>query len=470
MLSYTHSDALLFTPQQIGAMLRARRVLIIAIVVLALIAALVANALLPRVYTATSDIYIEFRDRDPITSRTLSAALDSNYLETQVNLIQSTAVAERLIENMKLRDSAEFQEMVQREGYTQANTSLLEQVQRSISVATTGDSRVLGVSYSASSPTLARDFANATVQAYLDVSDELNTRAARLRREQYNAQLDSLRSEVESLHEQIAQYRLSQGIFANESDPMPEWRRLQELNNELLRLQTKLAEARARVTVIRDALDKGFKLEDFPEIGRLPQMIELRAQLNAATAQLQEAQATLGPNHPRIIALRREVGTFQNALRQEMLAAVASQTQELPVLEAQETALLKEIAVQRERAAAELAHRERLDGYQRQLQSAEQIYRSALQKYDETLLASNIHLPNISVLRTANLPARPSQPRPFANIAAALILGTIFAISCALLLELLRRRVRCIDDVVRGSHVPLLGHIGQNVHLEARLT
>lgn len=468
MLRSSTSDDLLFTPQQVGAMLRARRGLIFLIVLLAVVAAVIVNALAPRVWTSSSDIYIEFRDQDPITSRSLSALLDSNYLQTQINLIQSTAVAERLIENENLRDTAEFHDLVQRRGFNQANNLLLEKVRDSIAVSSAGDSRVLVVSFSAASPTLARDFANATVKAYMDVGGELTANAARIRREQYYAQLDALRKEVETLHTTITEYRLKEGIFTSEEHQIPEWQRLEELNNTLLQLQAKRVETAARTAVIQRALENGFNVEDFPEIGRLPQMIELRAQLNAATAQLQEAQATLGANHPRVVALRREIGTFQRAIRQEMEAALVAQTHEIPILEAQEAALTEEIEKQRERAAAEMAHRERLASYQRQLATAEQIYNAALQNYDEMLLASNIHLPNISVLRTADLPATPSRPRPLANLIVSLILGIVLAVSVALLLELLRRRVRCVDDIVRGSHSPLLGHIGDTSHLDAR--
>lgn len=441
-------------------MLRARRLLMSVVVLCALAAAVVANILLPRIWSASSEVYIDYRDSDPTGVRSLSPQLDSSYLQTQINLIQSQVVAERVISNMRLRDSSAFLATVERHGISRANAQLLTNLLDNISVSHAGDSRVLNISYSARTPAAARDFANATVQAYFEVSQDLMSNAARSRREQYTAQLEELRREAELLHEKITQYRQESGILLVENGRHPELRRLEDLNDALLQLQAKRIEAASRITAIERALATGFEIEDFPEVGRLPQMIELRAQLNAATARLQEARTTMGANHPKVAALNKEIGTFQSAIQREMRAALASQTRELPMLEAQEAALQEQIEEQRTRVATELAHQDRVASYQRQLNSVEQVYNAALQKYDEMLMASNIVPPNFTVLRQAELPATPSRPRPMANLAASLIIGLILAVSLALLLELLRRRVRCVDDVVRTSNVPLLGVVG----------
>lgn len=82
-------------------------------------------------------------------------------------------------------------------------------------------------------------------------------------------------------------------------------------------------------------------------------------------------------------------------------------------------------------------------------------------------MASNISLPSLSVLRAAEVPSSPSRPKVRTSLVLGLLFGIMAGLALALLLELSRRRVRCLDDLERNTSLPVLGRVGRNTVVAA---
>jgi hypothetical protein len=65
------------------------------------------------------------------------------------------------------------------------------------------------------------------------------------------------------------------------------------------------------------------------------------------------------------------------------------------------------------------------------------------------------------VLTRASVPARHSSPRLLLNMLVAVFLGGMLAVGIALLRELIDRRVRSPEDLVRTIGLPVIGSIPQ---------
>ena len=72
---------------QIGAMLRARRRLILWMLSTSILVAILSTLLLPKAYIASCDLYIDYRINDPINGRQFHPMQDESYLETQFDFI-----------------------------------------------------------------------------------------------------------------------------------------------------------------------------------------------------------------------------------------------------------------------------------------------------------------------------------------------------------------------------------------------
>ncbi|MCJ9714247.1 hypothetical protein LWS69_34870, partial [Bordetella hinzii] len=144
-----------------------------------------------------------------------------------------------------------------------------------------------------------------------------------------------------------------------------------------------------------------------------------------------------------------------------------AQDSEVQRLEAQKAALQRDMDAQRAKVLDQMAKRDRIAAYQRQFAGVEQVYQTALQKYDGILMASNISLPSLSVLRAAEVPSSPSRPKVRTSLVLGLLFGIMAGLALALLLELSRRRVRCLDDLERNTSLPVLGRVGRNTVVAA---
>ncbi|VFR53079.1 Tyrosine-protein kinase Wzc [plant metagenome] len=454
------ADNGLFSLNQILAMIMARKTLVLRTIAAVMLVTLAIVMLLPRTWVAVSDLYIDSRDNDPLASRGFSPGLDESYMQTQIEMIRSQAVAERVIEALGLRQQEQYQKNLRSMGEVRAREKLLETLSRNTQVTSGRGNRVLAVSFSAPSPTQARDITNAIVRAYLEMSQAISSSAARSRTEQYNAQLEQLRTEADQLQDKLTQYQREHGIFNDKESDDLEVKRLEQMTATLLTLQNAIQEAEARNAATQRLLASGVRADELPSVAQLAAIAALKSSLVDTDRVMGDVRGSLGANHPRIRGLQQERNDLVGRINRAAKGALESQQAEVERLKAQQEALQGALETQRNRVLEQKLHYDRIAVYQRQLASVEQIYHAALQKYDGLLMASNINLGNVTVLRAAEAPSTHASPRTISSVVASVPVGAILALCLALLLELRQRRVRCTDDLVRGIGMPLLGRIG----------
>lgn len=101
--------------QQFLQILRARlRVLVVTPLAAALMA-LAVSLMLPKAYTATTALVVDYKGVDPITGIAVPAQLMPGYMATQVNIIGSHNVALKVVDKLKLADLPDMKERFEQE-------------------------------------------------------------------------------------------------------------------------------------------------------------------------------------------------------------------------------------------------------------------------------------------------------------------------------------------------------------------
>lgn len=455
------------TSQQITAMIAAQRPTILKVLGIVVALTIIITLLLPKTYTASSDVFLDFKTTDPIGGRLFSSAQDESYLQTQLDMLKSQAVAEQVIELLDLSRTQEFLQDVERQGKAKTMARLVKHINENTEVLTRQSSRVIEIRYSARTPEAARDFANALVRAYLEINQQISSAAARSRREQYNAQLEHLRKEADDIQQKLTLYQQQTGILdLNERDDM-QTRQLNDLTTSLSSVQAQQVEAQSRKTATDQLLARGVRADELPEIAQLPNINDMKSKLSDVNKRLADIEGVLGPQHPRILALVSERNELQGRIAREARGALESQQLEASRLSIQEKALRKSVDQQSTDLLKQKQHRDTIVSYQRQLESVERIYNAALQKYDELLMASNINTPNLTVLRAAEMPTSHSKPILLSNILASLLIGALLGLCLGLLNEFRHRKIRTRDDMLRNISLPVIGHIGIRHRIDA---
>lgn len=445
---------------QLFAMLAARRGFIIRVTAGIFLLTLLLSLLMPKTWTASADIYIDYRENDPIGGQKLSAMLDDSYMQTQLDLLRSQRVAENVIDAADLRDTPSYRQRVAENGDERADQQLVSQLLNNTSVQHARGSRVVTVSYDGRSPQQARDMANAVVEAYIHLGEQMSFTAARSRLEQYNAQLEQLRKEVDTVQTRLTDYQQENDILNVQEHGDQETQKLNDLNKTLVNLQNGLQEARANQLAIQQMLKSGLSPEELPIVNQTSVINMLKSQLGYVERELGEVQGSLGPRHPTIQGLNTERQGIIARINREAQAVLVGAESDITRLTDQISELEAEITQQRSKVLTQMQQRNQISAYQRQLASSQQVYNAALQRYDALIMASNIMSPNVAILRAAELPSSPSKPKILINLVLGLAAGLLAAVFFALALELLRRRVHIAEDLQSDPELPLLGQTG----------
>ena len=442
---------------QIGAMLAARKVLIGVVATSTIAAAVAISFLLPKTYTATAEIYIEYRGADPILGRQFSAMQDESYMATQIDVLKSDDVARYVIEATRAMEQPTVKELIAQKGEAVLRSGLLKAIVAELQVVPKRNSRVLDVQYSSKDPAFARDALNAAIKGYMEVNNKIHATPARTRQEQYSGQLVALQTEVDRIQREITAYQQKEGIVDADERLDTGSRQFSDLNGRLLTVQAAQSEAGTRRKAIQALLSKGTKAYDIPDISRQEGVRDVKLRLIDVESKLSEASGVLGPNHPRYKSLETDRAALLAQLDRASSSALQSIEQEEKRFADQAARIQSDIAVRQQQLLEMKKHRDVIASYQRQLTSAQQIYNSAVARYDEILIQSNVSSPTIAVLQWAEKPVRHAKPNIVNNVVVSIPGGVLLGLLCALLLEFSYRRMRCVEDLRTCLPVPVLG-------------
>lgn len=449
-----------FTTNHLIAICRAQASFIIKTIAIVMLITIAITLVIPKTYTATSSVFVDYRGADPISGYLFSSSADSSYLQTQIDILQSQAVAQRVIDSMNLAQTAKYQAAENKYGKEKAQNNLIKTINQNTVVQTHSSSRVIEVSYSAKSPEAARDYLNEVVKSYINFSQEMSNASARSRQEQYSAELNNLRNKADALQKQLTEAQQKYGILDLNEQSDLQTRQLSDLTNNLNQVNAQLFIAESRNNTYKAFRKQGIAPDEIPDIAQMPNINDLKSKLSITNASLSDAESVLGSAHPKVIALIRQKNDLLSRIRQEAQTALNYQEQEVSRLEIQKKAFEDAIAKQSQVVMDNKNHRDTILSYQRQLESIDHSYNAAIQRYDEVMMAGNVSTSNITVLRPAQLPTSASKPILLNNIAAGFILGIFISICLAILREFTHRKVRIQQDMINALNMPLLGAIG----------
>lgn len=446
---------------QLFAILKARKFTIFIALALTVMATFVLTEFLPKSYTATAELFIDYRANDPLAGRQFSPVLDESYMQTQVDMIKSEEVANQVIEVTKMMSRDSVKKMIEKDGEAKVRSLLVESIGKELEVVLRKSSRVVELRYSASSANYARDALNAAIQAYMDLVLRISSAPAKSRQEQYSVQLETLRHELDQIQTSITEYQQKYGIVdADERLDMGS-RQLNELSSKQTTIQGLRLEANSKHRAIEAMVKSGVPASEIPEIALQRGIPELRLRLADLERQTAEVGSVYGRNHPKFKIVLAERDILVQRLNRESQVALNAALMEERRFDQQAQTLSSEIQDKQSKLLEMKKHRDVIGSYQRQMESVQKIYNSAVQKYDELLIASNVNSPSLAVLRWAVAPYTHSKPKLRSNLMMSLPVGLLLGLGLVFLTELSGRRLRHVDDLERELNIDVLGRVGQ---------
>jgi uncharacterized protein involved in exopolysaccharide biosynthesis len=185
----------------------------------------------------------------------------------------------------------------------------------------------------------------------------------------------------------------------------------------------------------------------------------LRADIARQEAKLKDASGNLGRNHPQYQSMASELAELKARLENETRHVSSSFSATRSVGTDKEKETKAAIEAQRKKLLALRSERDELAVLQRDVETAKNAYETVEKRYTQTNLESQATQTHVFVLRPAVEPTEPSSPKAVPYTLAAILLGAMLGLGVAYVLELIDRRVRCVDDVAGLLQMPVLGVI-----------
>jgi polysaccharide biosynthesis transport protein len=438
---------------QFLSILKARWWVLLLVFVLTVGLTIGVSMLMPKQYKSTASVVVDFKP-DPISAAIYGSIGSPALMATQVDIIRSDRVAQRVVRNLKLNENPQVRQQWQDE--TQGRGSieiwLGTLFQRNMDVEPSRESGVISVSYRAGDPRFAAGLANAFVQAYIETSLELRVDPARLYSNFFETRSKEAREELEKAQARISTFQKDNGIIATDERLDVENARLNELSSQLTQLQAISAESRSRQTQAQGA--QGDRLQ---EVLNNPIVGSLKADINRAEARLQELGTRLGENHPQVLEARASTRELRARLDAETRKVTGGVAVSNTINRQREAEIRGSLEAQRAKVLRMKAVRDEGLVLLRDAENAQRAYDIIQQRYTQTSLESQTTQSNVNMLTQAVPPLEPHSPRVVLNTIISLFVGAVLAVGVALVLELRDRRVRSSSELVEGLGLPVLG-------------
>jgi len=396
--------------------------------------------ILPHSYVATATLIVNHGDNNPLAAPILPGGLEATFIPTQIELIQSPAVLQPVIDQLQLMSNPEW-----RDGFNGPPAALQESVltklTESLNVTQGAGSDLLYIAASAKYPEEAATIANAVATQYLKLSRERIDQPAVQSAELYSKELEDLRQKTIEAQEQVTAFRQKHGMIdlapgnADEADTA-----LNDLEQRLLAAENQERSVQAQL----QAQAWGIVSPTAPGNN------DLAANLATEQTELARMRQTLGPRHPQVLALESQIAATRNAITTSLSSQLADArrlvAQYSAAVQAQRQLVLTRRHVQDEGTKLVL-----------ELESAEATYKRALDGYSQIQFASTDKANDVTMISRAVPPVKAEKPNKIKYFFVACVLSFGFAFGIPFVYELLvDRRLRCRDDLERNFGIPVL--------------
>jgi succinoglycan biosynthesis transport protein ExoP len=441
---------------------------------LGLAGAAIHYAITPKEYQATATIQIERRNLTPLGNSQnpwLENYWNMEFYPTQYELLQSRGLAERVVKSLDLMEDPKFNPGAGtgRDGQGGPTAeddeavlgALASQIRGGLSVTPVRNTQLVQLSFHSSSPEFAAKAANAFAESFIDMGVEDRFATAGKASTFLTSQIETLKEEIQDKEAQLQAFSRRSDIVTLDPQTNPVLQRLELLNNQYIDAKKQRIEKEAKhqetlaapKEVVSSSLSAGIASEQRAHILELerqyeaklktykpdfPAMVALKAEIEKARQDLSSVvQEQLGKSRNAAYA------DYQTALRQEQ------------VLEG-ELRRLKTEAIDQNSAAVEYTN------LKVEVQTRRDLLDELMRKQSETEVAVRLQdtrESNVRIIDKALVPGGPFRPSLRQDVSYGLLLGLLFGIGCAVLIEFLDRTVKAPEEIERRLGLPALAVI-----------
>jgi polysaccharide biosynthesis transport protein len=452
-----------------------RRWLIIMLVSGALALGILRTLIATPYYSAVVRLQIDRNVMKPVESGNVTPAdtnNDSEFMKTQIELIQSRAIAERVSTSLHLANEPTFLTSEQpslgwltsfnplaskrdnestQAGLARQSVSILL---RNRIVRPVIGARLVDIIYTDSSPDLAQKIAAAFGDGF--IASQLDKRF------QANSYAKTF------LEDQVAQLKLKLELAEKASLEFAEKEQIVVVNERASIAENNLSAAN---TALGNLVSERIKNEELwkqassaseisiPQILSNPAIDTLLGKRSALETEYQQKLETFKPSYPAMIQIRNQIGDLNQQVIRQVKMIKASMKAAFDASQSQEQEMKNRIEALRIDLLELQKRSVQYNFLKREVDTSRTLYESLMQRYKEVDIAGGVGTNNVFVVDNPQRPISPSSPILSQAILLSLAIGLGLGLASAYILEKLDDTIASVDDAERVSGLPILGVI-----------
>lgn len=464
-----------------------RKIIVIgSAVALTACAVLFANSLTP-LFSATSEVLVGVPSSNVGgTQATIDKMIvDRDTVESQSHVVESRALAERVVRRVALDHDPEFNPLLRPKpllarikasifGSRQdkASSSPADEAekatrdfQRVISVllasvdASPADrSHVLEITVRSESPIKAARIANAFADLYIEQQLVLKAETTERANKWLSSQLQTLRQQLDQDERAVEDYRRENGLYATSTESVTT-QQMGELNTQLVLAESAKAEADAQLGQAMAMMRKGHDAKSIPQVLASPIIQALEEKRTEVEQQAAQLSAVYGPKHPQIKNIHAQIADIDAKIKAQVGQIIASLKNQQTTSQARYNSLRASLDRSQKQVGQSNEQSIKLHELEREADASRQLFQNFLEGYKQSSAQRDFQQPDAWVISHAGVPDRADFPPKAALIIGAGLAGLMLGALLALFAEALDRSFRTADDVEKATGLPTLAMI-----------
>jgi capsular exopolysaccharide synthesis family protein len=457
------------TLHELWQILRRRKGAFFIVFGIAVAVAITISVISPTRYEGMNRLTVDFESSDSFELQALAQATGvdaETKLQTQVNILQTDALAWDVIRRLRLDQRTEMAPKkflvgpalcVSGPGQAldgvspECRRTLLDEFHERLHVRALPKTEIIELHFRSKSRELAATVVNTLADTYVERSFQTKYQGAMRVSSWLSGQLDDVKRNAELAEEKFLAYQKETGIIGSDENHNVLIERLNSTNQQLVTAKTNriIHEARYRVAMTGDP-------EALIEIANGSPLQLLHAEETALKNQYAQLSAKFGEAYPRVVQLKAQLDKAAEATRQEVERTRNRIKDEYDASLKSEALLSNEFdkekleAYNTNKAAIQVAL------LKRDVDSSRELYEQLGKKLKEAGILAGLKATNVTVIDPAGIPVDPVEPKPALNLAMGMLLGGLGGLALCFLLENVDTSIATLNDVSDIGSLPSL--------------
>jgi uncharacterized protein involved in exopolysaccharide biosynthesis len=431
----------------VGAVLKTlwrRRILVLGVALLVVLAAGAYTVLTKPSYTASAAILVDPRDAKTtnIDSVLPGIGADSAAIASQVSVIESRDLLGKVYASLDLATDPEYA------GGGGLLSGLLsfgkaprapnaevafQKFLGSVGVEREGLTYVIDVTVKSGDPAKAAKIANAIVDQYIGSTAAQQNDATTDVTATLNGKIGALQNDVSTAEHAVAGFKQQHDILDDTTGGTLQ-SQTDQLTTQLIAAKDALNQAQTKLDQASAAGTSPADFAQLSDVSSSPATDQLRNDYNTKAAALASAQATFGPKHPTVVTARAELNKVQGLLEREANRIARQLKADRDAAQMNVDKLQAGLAGLRQQSNAASAAQVQLAQLQRQADAARAVLSDFMQRSQETSQMQGLQNSQVHVISAAAPPPDPTWPKPMLLLPVSAVLGLMLGCGVALLL------------------------------------